>query len=718
MIEYDYVLERDEGNEIRKFTPNEKIGKKLPNIVLIEGPNSIGKSTLLNMLAIALYGLKNNENITHTLLKDMKKLIDGKKNKIEFKIKINIPNETLISEKTREMDNPIVYLFENGKKTPISPERFNKEYRLIYDIPDNPREKIKNAVEELVSLYTSIGTALSDFRKYIEKVQEEIYNSQDPDMIKKLEKRIEDYKKRITEEEKKYNGQNALLEDLQKYRAVKFFVENYMMRDIIKNRMKNIKREDKKSKKKIEKYNNFVNNLKKLIDEVINSKEVIIDTINDLGYPDLIREIPNIKKSISNATKNLAANEDARILAIARLQDLKNKVNDILNEREKIIQEELIEIEIIQKLINVLRDFSSYNIELPGTNIAIEEYIKKLEEEYSSKKFIQEEYELLKKIVREIDSIEYILDKTIPIIIKNIKKLGITEDDFPKDPGDQDNSLEELEKKLKNIEDKVENYGIKCIEYGFGENGEIDLSLIFSIKERFEEEEYIKDYMDLDETSFEDKLIELRKSIEKSLKEIGKFKALLEKEEKQLKKMKSLPEHKYQSDKENIEKLTKIISRIERKFMVEFPEYNNALQHSKNSIDLDEWGFIKYHELVGKYLGKKIKTIKYVNEKYDVEKVDMINDTIYLNGGKIIDLTNLGTGHSLAAYIMSLLNKDDPRKIIALFDESYIDSKTLAPVIDRCNILYSKGKLIAFVITRFHDGGVVVTNFTRGDLNE
>jgi len=38
VIEYDYEIQRDEGDAIKKYTPNKKIGKKLPNLALIEAP--------------------------------------------------------------------------------------------------------------------------------------------------------------------------------------------------------------------------------------------------------------------------------------------------------------------------------------------------------------------------------------------------------------------------------------------------------------------------------------------------------------------------------------------------------------------------------------------------------------------------------------------------------------------------------------------------------
>jgi ABC-type transport system involved in cytochrome c biogenesis ATPase subunit len=63
MIEFDYTLERDYAisgdnkTEKRVFRPS-GIPTQLDNLVYIEGPNACGKSTLLNIIALGLHGLK------------------------------------------------------------------------------------------------------------------------------------------------------------------------------------------------------------------------------------------------------------------------------------------------------------------------------------------------------------------------------------------------------------------------------------------------------------------------------------------------------------------------------------------------------------------------------------------------------------------------------------------------------------------------------------
>jgi len=62
----------------------------------------------------------------------------------------------------------------------------------------------------------------------------------------------------------------------------------------------------------------------------------------------------------------------------------------------------------------------------------------------------------------------------------------------------------------------------------------------------------------------------------------------------------------------------------------------------------------------------------------------------------------MGTGQSQSAYILSLLNvKDDPRKIIALFDEiAMMDDNSLRPVYSKMRELYKAKKLLLGILVQ------------------
>ena len=67
MIKYDYKIIRDEEDEIKEYRPN-LIPKELPDLCYIKGPNSSGKSTLLNIIGVAFRG-GNRKEINNPLEK-------------------------------------------------------------------------------------------------------------------------------------------------------------------------------------------------------------------------------------------------------------------------------------------------------------------------------------------------------------------------------------------------------------------------------------------------------------------------------------------------------------------------------------------------------------------------------------------------------------------------------------------------------------------------
>ena len=85
MIKYDYTLKRDEEDEKNTYTP--QFSKELGNLVEIQAPNSSGKSTILNAIALAFYGY-DNENIDQELRSEIRNLVEMPHQNIEFEIEL------------------------------------------------------------------------------------------------------------------------------------------------------------------------------------------------------------------------------------------------------------------------------------------------------------------------------------------------------------------------------------------------------------------------------------------------------------------------------------------------------------------------------------------------------------------------------------------------------------------------------------------------------
>ena len=195
MIEYDYVFERNIGEgKTQRFVPNQ-IPKKIDNLVLIEGKNSSGKSTLLNLIALGLYGNKNTK-INPALQTKLNSLLDSNHQKIKYSFTITseIDNTIIQSEKVDLNSNELIVKESTDGKTfkPISYENFEKKYNLIYDIPNNPTERLPELLKEFRDEQHYMGDRVNEFNHYLNDTIIKITSSRDT-------KRLEEIKKRLSE---------------------------------------------------------------------------------------------------------------------------------------------------------------------------------------------------------------------------------------------------------------------------------------------------------------------------------------------------------------------------------------------------------------------------------------------------------------------------------------------------------------------------------------
>jgi len=89
-----------------------------------------------------------------------------------------------------------------------------------------------------------------------------------------------------------------------------------------------------------------------------------------------------------------------------------------------------------------------------------------------------------------------------------------------------------------------------------------------------------------------------------------------------------------------------------------------------------------------------------------------VNRVVLTEEGKRISFDDMGTGQSQSAYLSSILNVNDRRKMIVLLDEvAMMDKTSLKPVFDMMRSLYRQGKLVMGLVVQIEpEGGVEVKN--------
>jgi len=704
MLKFDYVIERDEGNEIKKYTPN-NIPQELDNLVSIEGPNASGKSTLLNIIGLGLYA-GEMENINSSLKLKINNLINAKHQKIRFNFKITNEDNSIVLESIKDdFNSRDIRLYEttNGDKRILGPDLFHKKYNLIYDIPDNPIDRLNQLIKDIKYDQEYTGSKILSLHSYINMILEQIANSKDPKRIGILKnevKRYNDNKGNIIDKinilneqvfflEKYYNGKKFLMT---KNRIIE--LEKYLMdlKKEVKSKEKKAKKLSKENKRIIDeiddKFLNFKNNFDKvnsLLDPLITNKD-IREIYENIWYHYDINKIKRERKFDKHFSDCIAH----------FINYMATKFNENDNKKVKSLEK-------IQMIIDFLNKFKDDNIEIPGLDITFNEIIDRLNERNTEnrdllilKKNVEEVLKLLTEIQQQKN---YFVNNLFPKMIKidSEYRNGI----FDKLNSNSEEDILRTKTELRILKADYTKYLGECsrlkmeideISYELSRINVSDLFQPFKIQTLEQLEFTIKD-----------KKAALR--MEKNNLEKIKRSISLHKEE--IERLEKMEEHPYANRIEEIKEIRKNITLLVEKVSKDYKKYIDKLINNNQISEKDINNNIEmknYFNLIFKYLGKRIGEIKHVNDTYKVNKVNLISNIIETVEGKKIYLSDLGTGHSQSAYLLGVLNPSDDRRLIALFDEiAMMDTNSLKPIFDKMRDLYSRDKLLLGIVVKKGD---------------
>ncbi|MFA6870225.1 MAG: ATP-binding protein [Methanomethylophilus sp.] len=206
MIDYDYSLIIDEGDEQRTFSPN--LPKSIKNIDFITGRNSSGKSTLMNIIAAGMYGNKVS-SVNPTLRGDIDSLLNSDHKKLKFDILITNPADPIQLKVTKADNEKKAVLMESTDGgvhfSALSQNEFERKYNLIYDIPDNPRTRIKEISRQLMGVYQAYEDNLQDFDSKLTKLITEVRDASNKKKAGELQEQID----KLTEKQK--NNEDVII---------------------------------------------------------------------------------------------------------------------------------------------------------------------------------------------------------------------------------------------------------------------------------------------------------------------------------------------------------------------------------------------------------------------------------------------------------------------------------------------------------------------------
>lgn len=707
MIKYDYEIlrfEKEKGKKVKYIPDN--IPKELPSIVYIEGPNSSGKSTILNIISLGFFGEKNH-GIYPALREKIKELLNTEHQDLIFKISLTNRDGSvnLIAEKKNLKSKQIdVYEIKEGQTKPdyLDSKRFNLNYRLIYDIPHEPTKRLQSLTNEIRQQFNEYGNKIIELRSFIHKIEEQIEANDN----------LDNYKKRAQEllkQKKELNGTIPDLKDdlkiLEKTVYNQFYHKYKMKHEELKKELDSLEQGIVKKSKKISKN-------KSKLTSVIQGLRIHILALN------------KIQVEITSLLKIILKKEDKYLIEIweeidfhSTIQNEKfpdnvdfclNKFIPILIEEENKVESDntFQEVKMYGELVQLLENYKSLNIKIPGIDQSISDFISNLNQIIRTKQNIINKFKNVKDAKSKLEEIKL---EIVKLEEKFVSKLSELKDQIEED-------TEERKEKIKEYQHSEELKELR-IEYGRIEKIYTDYDKKYKAVGSPTGKDIgeigkgrLKDFASYTEQQLLDYIKLENKRIAGINKEVNKLDTHIEIAQNEIDKLKGIKRSKYYNSKNEIKELSIIVNDLEKQIKKDYDGYLRDIENkTKKKYSAKQK---KYNKAIFNYLGRLLDKVTHENKNYIVESIDLIKNIIYTKEGTEIWLSDMGTGQSQSAYLKSLLSKSDDKMIIALFDEiSSMDKKSLKPIKEKMKELYEEGRLLAGILVQKSDEGIKIENW-------
>jgi hypothetical protein len=425
-----------------------------------------------------------------------------------------------------------------------------------------------------------------------------------------------------------------------------------------------------------------------------------------------IQEMEELVETIKLVLPKLIDKDQKQIYKLWKMADIRDEINHpdiydsirkesdyfakhlkdkVLDERSKISQD-LEKKNLLKTLVAILLDYKDNEIIIPGANLPIADFISTLEEDLNRLEEITSQLDNVEQCAQSLVQLVKLLDDGIETSEQLKQRKDFGEEELEDFSLLQD--LEDLNNRLKTYKEKIRELQKGAIKDGFNPD---ELEKIYNDLIRDPD---INFYETFNEKQIKEKVVDLEKKFTDLQTTSKKLERRLEDEREELTIFESKEPHKYQDKFAEIQKLLNHIQNLEKSFH-SYDSWLSKIIANPEKLSKLSKEEIAYTEHIGQYLAKKIGKIKYISETYNVKSIDVISKRLITEEGTIIHYSDLSTGQGQAAYLETLLNMSENKKIIALFDEvAMMDERTLKPIRDRLRSLYTEKKLLMAIIVQ------------------
>lgn len=669
MFQIEYLLKRN-GPVYNPRYPS--AGDIDNNIFLFRGKNDLGKSTTMQVIAMGLFGL-SSEDIKDEIKAKMKRLISPETESFSFSFKIgSLDKKSVIESNLKEKNIEGLRVLLNNRV--LSKTEFLDNYKLIFDIPDEVTKKLSDSlisVKTQIMYYSSlIRSYKGDLQRLIDDIdtfeKKEIRLVEHKQELERLNNIVKNYRERLNAIEPKYYDKRKIF-IVKNYRELGIKIDNsyYIMKNLEK------KIDPKIQKQKRSRFTNASENFLNALKNFRKEMDTFENLCKDLSFSAIMAELASLRLSI----KRLNDPEELKKEQLIKYSKSLDRINEYFKQSayNKSSKEEN-ELELLEKVIEVMKSYVSINPEIPGTNgKSLNQFLEDIEQRaitLRSKLLVRTRFKnaqfILSSLLKQIDELVTLRGK--------IPMMGTYE---------QEDS-EEIESKIKEKEKEIE----------------ILISLQSKIEAEYEslteEEKSINyDLFDLDAfKSLEEEYNKVKEILKDSEPQI-------EVEEKFIKELENTTRAPTKLSRNDLNKQSQLINNIQDKIQKWNSNLNNidgANIIDKKNIDDESHNF---YDSLGRYLGNILEYIFFENNKWELEKIDLIKDSFIVKNRKPIMFIDIGTGNTALNSLMARIkqNYGGKKKILLLDDIGLMDNLNINRLIAEIKKQVLNGEVLLAILS-------------------
>jgi len=646
------------------------------NMFFIRGTNDQGKTTTLNMVALGLHAKnifsKDTGIISDSLRAKMDYLSSGDLDVMKFDFKIKSLDG--LTEIWSQNDNGSLITKLNGE--PVGPEYLNEQIQVLYDVPDDPLVKLQSSVNLIRENFIDYERYLDRYHQNLENLRTKIIDFKNKEKtIKRNRKLLEETQQNLSSKKLLKGQVKKEIEILEIANNVLFYfeivesIEQIIEKiEILKEKRTKLKRKGigggtPKFKKQVEEFNSINFLVKKSISSIKKHHDVIPE------------ENLKLIKKIETKLNRLYNPQDITPKKIEEWNNLIKEINvdlkdNPLNEQFK---EEEIQSELIIKIMDVLRDYLSLNMNIPGTNL------QNIFSFYSELDKFNKEIE--PKIVRKRDLNEVIdeLDK----LLVHLSDLKVKRQNIPDVDEDQMYEYEEIVKEIAKLQKESDALGIQSLKYSDTIESLSEDEIEKILDNPGQREQYLRTKKEFESLKTD---IETLKQQEKTL--IARIEDLGD-----LKPLTLVDDGFLQKESTYCDKLrTKVKNWKMVLEQVNFRKTDSGIDYEKSK---------EFFDALSEFFAGILEIIYFESKSWEVEKVDLVKREYVVRNRKPIKFVQMGTGHTALNSILSRIKQNfgEKKKIILVDEIGHMDEENIGILVDEIKSQIKKGETIFALIT-------------------